>query len=127
MTAEYRVSLALYGHNHRYERISAAFGNKTVLASVPEVQGDGSIVHVYHKPNATVHAVVGAAGAGFSEDDCHSRKAKECVPWSEQVIFEHGYARFNVLNSTVMEWEYVGSTNGSVLDKVRLVQDLAVW
>ena len=35
VTMKHRTTLMLYGHNHRLERISAAFQNKTVTASVP--------------------------------------------------------------------------------------------
>jgi hypothetical protein len=37
-----QASVMLYGHNHRLERISAAYQNKTVLASTPRVSGVAS-------------------------------------------------------------------------------------
>lgn len=61
--------LFVLGHNHRYERISAAYQNKTVTASVPQ-QVDGELTHVFNKPRAPVHAVIGTAGANYSSNDC---------------------------------------------------------
>ena len=69
-----KVTLALYGHNHRLERISAAFANKTVLASVPVTSPvDGTVTHVYERPTATVHYVAGTGGAGYTKNDCFSQ------------------------------------------------------
>jgi len=41
------------------------------------------------------------------------------------VIYEHGYLRFEALNATALRFDYVASVNGSVIDSVLIVQDLA--
>ena len=127
LTAAAKVSLALYGHNHRLERISAAFANRTVLASVP-VEGPDGTVHYFSKPKATVHYVAGTAGAAYSQNDCRSEQAQGGVctipSWSEEVAFEHGYLRFIIHNSTDMSFEYVVSSNRTILDRVHITQDL---
>ena len=69
LTFAAQTTLMLYGHNHRYERISAAYQNKTVTASTPQ-QVDGELTHVFNRPQAPVHAVVGTAGANYSPNDC---------------------------------------------------------
>ena len=106
--------------------MSAAYQNKTVLASVPVEQEDGTIVHTYNKPSATVHAIVGTGGAGFSKNDC-ATVGGTCPEWSELVAYAHGYARFVAVNSTALSWEYVDSVQYVVVDRVMLVQDLAAW
>jgi acid phosphatase type 7 len=120
LTKKWKVDLSLYGHNHRMERISAAFGNKTVLASKP-VSIDGEIVHVYDQPLATVHLVAGTAGAAFSKNDCQSVSGP-CPEWSERVLFEHGYLRLTALNASALKMEYVSGLNGTVLDRSLLLK-----
>lgn len=129
LMAQHKVSLGLYGHNHRLERISAAFANRTVLASTPSRAADGTITHVFSKPTATVHYVAGTGGAAYSVNDCRSDQAKgsTCtIPaWSEEVGFAHGYLRFVAYNSTDLAFEYVNSENATVVDRVHIVQDLS--
>jgi hypothetical protein len=124
VTAKHRTTLMLYGHNHRLERISAAFQNKTVTASVPVADGEGGVVHVFNKPGATVHYVAGTAGANYTPNDCVS-VGIACPEWSEAVIFEHGYLRFEALNTTALRFDYIASVNGSVIDSVLILQDLS--
>lgn len=69
LTYAAQATLMLYGHNHRLERISAAYQNKTVTASVQQ-QVDGQLTHVFDKPQAPVHYLVGTAGANYSPNDC---------------------------------------------------------
>lgn len=167
-----KVDLLLYGHNHRWERISAALGGQVVqrstLATValpafavgpgePIESGAGAgqglreqqastltQVHLYNQPGAAVHYVAGAAGAGYTVNDCWSGGADSsspttpppvfpCPPWSEAVGYAHGYMRFTVLNETALYWEYVqtdgygqgassGGPLGAVLDRVLLLR-----
>jgi hypothetical protein len=122
LTHASKVSLLLYGHNHRAERISAAFQNKTVLAS--QVQDfNGVQAHVYSKPTASVHYVAGTGGAAFSKNDCKS-VAGPCPPWSESVAFAHGFLHFTALNESALMWEYKDSMDGSVVDTCVLIQDI---
>jgi len=124
VTNKHKTTLALYGHNHRLERISAAFQNKTVAASEPVADADGNIVHVYNKPTATVHYVAGTAGANYTPNDCVSAGI-DCPEWSESVVYEHGYLRFTALNATALQYEYVASVNGTVIDRMLILQDLS--
>jgi hypothetical protein len=127
VTHKHKVTLMLYGHNHRLERVSAAYQNRTVTASVPVAEGDGSVVHVYDKPAATVHYVAGTAGASYTPNDCVN-VGIACPEWSESVIYEHGYLRFVALNASALRYDYVASINGSVIDSVLILQDLtAEW
>ena len=129
ITHAHRVTLMLYGHNHRLERISAALAGKVVSASVPvpAAGAAGGVLHLYNKPGATVHYVAGTAGAAFSENDCVSGGWTPCPAWSESVVYEHGYLRFTALNASALQGEYVASRNGTVIDTFMILQDLAAW
>ena len=122
-----KVTLMLYGHNHRLERISAAVAGKVVLASVPvaDASGAGGVVHVYARPTATVHYVAGTAGAAFSTNDCVSGGWTPCPAWSERVVYEHGYLRFTAINSTALRYDYISSSSGDAIDSALIVQDLS--
>jgi hypothetical protein len=129
ITHENKVTLMMYGHNHRLERISAAYQGKLVQASVPvaDASGAGGVVHVYNKPTATVHYVAGTGGASFSQNDCISGGWTPCPAWSEAVAFEHGYLRLTALNSTALRYDYVASNNGTIIDSNLIIQDLTAW
>jgi hypothetical protein len=125
LTHAAKASLILAGHNHRFERVSAVYRNETVQASRAEEQPDGSVVHVYDRPPATVHYLAGTAGAGYTPNDCVSQDTPlACPGWSERVVYEHGYLRLTALNASALYYEYVASINGSVIDRVLLLQDI---
>lgn len=121
LLAKYKVTLAIYGHNHSVQRLSAAYANKTVLQSIPVLLEDGNTTNLYDRPNATVHMVVGTGGAGFTANNHDAASKPE---WSERVFFSWGYARIRAVNSTRLEWEFVDSSNRSVVDRMAINQDL---
>ncbi len=90
------VDLAYYGHYHAVQRISAAFGGALVQKALDgvatNVAGDLTALHCF--PNATVHFIVGSAGASFTNNS-------QVPPpeWLEQVFFRYGYSRLNVYNA----------------------------
>jgi hypothetical protein len=129
ITHFHKVTIMLYGHSHRLERISAAFGGKVVTASqpVPSAGAAGGVLHLYNRPGATVHYVAGTAGAAYSKNDCISAGWTPCPAWSESVVFEHGYLRFTALNTSALLGEYVATVNGTVIDTFMILQDLAAW
>lgn len=50
-----------------------------------------------------------------------------CPQWSEFVSYTHGYARFTALNASALAFEYVNTTDGSIVDRVLILQDLSGW
>ena len=62
----YKVNLAVYGHDHVYQRHSAVYKEQVVQRAtrVYNEQTD-EYTHVQHDPQATVHMVVGTGGALF--------------------------------------------------------------
>lgn len=122
LTQAAKVTLMLYGHNHRFEAISAAYRNQTVTRSAP-AEFRGEPVALYAAPRATVHFVAGTAGASFTKNDCVSTGGP-CPEWSERVVYEHGFLRLEAVNATALYFEYVATVNNTVLDRRLIVQDL---
>jgi hypothetical protein len=116
LTAKYRVNLAIYGHNHSVQRLSAAFNNTLVQRSSPVTLPDGTVTNQFTLPNATVHMVIGTAGAAFTRNN-----QPVPPPWSERVFFAYGYARIFIRSAAILDWEWVAN-NGTVVDRVRIVQ-----
>ena len=113
---KYRVNLGFYGHNHVVQRQSAVF-NKKVIQKSKEVHTDKGIVHTFVNPQATVHMVIGTAGAGFTEN------AKIPKPeWNEMFFYKWGYARVTVYSSTELYWEWVEASSGTVFDRMSITQ-----
>jgi hypothetical protein len=112
----HRVNLGFYGHNHVVQRHSAVF-NKQVVQKSTEVLSDGEIIHVFEDPQATVHMVIGTAGAGFTKN------SKTPSPdWNEMWFYRWGYARVTAINSTYLDWEWVESSSGIVYDHMVITQ-----
>ena len=113
---KYRVNLGFYGHNHVVQRQSAVYKKKVIQRSV-EVKTEDGIVHTFRNPGATVHMVVGTAGAGFTKN------AVTPLPdWNEMFFYKWGYARLTAHNSTNLSWEWVESESGTVFDRMAISQ-----
>lgn len=113
---KYRVNLGFYGHNHVVQRQSAVFNKKVIQRSVP-VQTEDGIVNTFTNPGATVHMVIGTAGASFSKNS--NTPPPE---WNEMFFYKWGYARLTALNSTNLSWEWVESESGIVFDRMAISQ-----
>ena len=62
--------------------------------------------------------VVGTGGAGFTKN------AESPGPdWNELFFYQWGYARVTALNSSYLNWEWVNSTTGTVIDHMMIYQD----
>lgn len=62
LLAENDVQLAVWGHNHAYQRFCAAWANECATRSKPDAEG----VATYADPEGPVQLVVGTAGASLS-------------------------------------------------------------
>jgi hypothetical protein len=113
---KHRVNLGFYGHNHVVQRHSAVF-NKKVIQKSSEILCDGEIIYYFEDPQATVHMVIGTAGAGFTKN------SKSPSPdWNEMWFYRWGYARVTAINSTYLDWEWVESSTGIVYDHMVITQ-----
>jgi hypothetical protein len=115
---QYKVSCVLMGHAHKWERLSAVVGGKVILASVPQLQPDGSIQHVFQNPRAPVHFIAGMGGADHVINDCRRyRQAPyfmNCtVPeYSEAEGYDQGYLSVTALSTTELRLNYIASVIG---------------
>ena len=116
---KYRVNIGFYGHNHVVQRQSAVFNKKVIQKSVETVDLNGDTVHSFTDPQATVHMVIGTAGAGFTKNAIESKPV-----WNEMYFYRWGYARVSALSATELSWEWVESSSGTVFDRMSLTQVL---
>ena len=102
------VDLVLHGHHHSYQRHCAVYDSVVVQHSAP-LNGQAA---VFVKPAAPVQVVIGTAGAGFS-----TNVQTPPPPWTELVLFQHGYARILLHNATALEWVFIEDVAGAVADR----------
>ena len=63
-------------------------------------------------------AVIGTAGAGFSLN-----VQIPSPPYTEVVLFDHGYARVMLHNATALEWTFIEDVAGAVVDRMWIIQE----
>ncbi|XP_068249786.1 acid phosphatase type 7-like [Palaemon carinicauda] len=108
---KYGVDLAVWAHEHSYERLYPMF-NYTVY--------NGSAEAPYTNPKAPVHITTGSAGC----DEVHDHFKHEQPNWSAFRSLDYGYTRVTAYNTTHLYWEQVSDDrNGEVIDKVWLIRD----
>ncbi|CAE7714124.1 PAP9, partial [Symbiodinium microadriaticum] len=86
---KYRVNLAFWGHNHVVQR------------------------------QATVHMVIGTAGAKFTVN-----YVEPYPDWCEMVFYRYGYARVQATSASRLEWEWVSALDDVVYDRMIIDQSL---
>jgi hypothetical protein len=123
LTMRYKVTLALYGHNHAVQRLSPAYRNASVSRSAPAARADGSATALYAAPRATLHYVIGTGGAGFTRN-CAACSGLAPPGFSERVWYAWGALRVTAVNASTLELDWVEAASGAVLDRATLVQDL---
>ena len=114
---KYRVNVGFYGHNHVVQRMSAVYNSEVVQAASMVTDAQGHTVAWHEDPQATVHMVVGTAGAKFTVN-----YVTPYPSWCESVFYRIGYARVSAVNSTYLNWEWVDSYDGNVYDRMVITQ-----
>ena len=109
---KYKVNLGFWGHNHAYQRMSAVVDSKVVQEST--TVGNTAL---YSDPQATVHFVIGTAGAGFTKN-----AVTPYPSWRELVFYEYGYAKVTAFNATYLEWKFINSISNEVQDIAVITQ-----
>ncbi|XP_065181065.1 uncharacterized protein LOC135811751 [Sycon ciliatum] len=104
--ALYRFGVDVFwsGHYHSYERTCAVYKEKCAKTA------SGG-------PAATVHIMVGMAGASHDQPDWQPST------WAESHYVDYGYNRVTVANATHLLSEYVENESGKVKDSVWIVSD----
>eukprot|EP00250_Pteridium_aquilinum_P014553 c22059_g1_i1 orf=201-2117(-) len=98
---KHKVDLAFFGHVHNYERTCPAYENQCVSTETSQYTG------VF---NATIHVVVGGAGASLS---AYSETETD---WSIFKDLDHGFGKLTAYNRTTLQFEYKRSSNAEVYD-----------
>lgn len=119
---KYQVNLGFYGHNHVMQRHSAVLNKVVIQASKPVVGSDGSTIHWHADPQATVHMVIGAAGAGFTKNAIPEGEPGH-PEWNEMYVYYYGYARVTAVNASYLDWEWVNVYTGEVYDHMVITQN----
>lgn len=76
------------------------------------------IKQVFEYPEYPVQLVVGTAGASLTEN----RNVDNPPAFGELVLYEFGYGRLIAHNASHLSFEFVSSLNGTVLDKMMIIQ-----
>lgn len=111
MFYEHGVDLAIWAHEHSYERLWPVFEDKVY---------NGSYNEPYTNPKAPVHIVTGSAGC----QENHDGFIPEPAQWSAVRSDDYGYTRMKIYNSTHLYLEQVSDDkNGAVIDKIMIIKD----
>jgi len=113
LMVQYGVDLAVWAHEHSYERLFPTY-NRSVVASPDPHQP-------YLNPRAPVHITTGSAGCREHHDDFE----KDHPAWSAFRSTKYGYTRMKVANSTHLYLEQVDveTEEQPVIDRVWVVQE----
>ena len=118
---KYRVNIGFWGHNHAYQRMTAVYDYEVVQRSTPIQTSEGN-ASKFDKPSATVHFVIGTAGAGFTKNFI-----SPYPDWCELVFYKYGYARVTAVNASYLEWRFMDTYN-TLQDFVIITQNAsAEW
>jgi hypothetical protein len=109
---QYGVDLAIWAHEHSYERMWPLYNYQVY---------NGSYEEPYRNPRALVHVTTGSAGCWAQHDPF-----KDTAPeWCAYRTVDYGYSRLKVLNSTTLYWEQMSEDlDGQIVDSFYLIRDV---
>jgi len=112
LLVKYGVDLAVWAHEHSYERLYPTYNRTVVPSPNPDMP--------YVDPRAPVHVTTGSAGCR----EKHDGFLPDPPVWSAFRTMQYGYTRMKVANATHLYLEQVDvETDGQpVIDSVWLVQ-----
>ncbi|XP_071079882.1 acid phosphatase type 7-like isoform X1 [Haliotis cracherodii] len=111
MFDKYGVDVALWAHEHSYERLWPIYNRKVY---------NGSYDHPYTNPGAPVHIVTGSAGCKERLDPFNPN----LNPWSAYRASDYGYTRMTIHNHTHIDFQQVSDDkNGEIIDSFTLIKD----
>lgn len=111
---DYGVDLAIWAHEHSYERLWPLYDYKVY---------NGSYEAPYVNPKAPVHIITGSAGCKEGTDTF----VKPQPNWSAFVTSDYGYTRMKAFNKTHLYLEQVSDDKqGAIVDTFWIVKDLHV-
>lgn len=108
---KYGVDVAIWAHEHSYERLWPVFNRKVF---------NGSYDKPYTNPGAPVHIITGSAGC----KERHDNFDHKVDDWSAFRSDDYGYSRMKVYNSTHLYMEFVSDDKGgAIIDRLTVVKD----
>jgi len=102
---QYQVDLAMYGHDHHYERTYPVF-EENVYSN-----NSGNMSDAYYKPEAPIHIVAGNSGRSIY-DGLEDPKPN----WSAYRELSYGYTKFDV-TKTSLHFKFIRNNDGSIGDE----------
>ncbi|XP_064621552.1 acid phosphatase type 7-like isoform X1 [Lineus longissimus] len=110
---KYGVDLAIWAHEHSYERLWPVYDRKVM---------NGSKEAPYTNPKAPVHIITGSAGC-IEKIDPFVGPFPE---WSAFRLSDYGYTRMKIRNATHLDLEQFSvdkGPNGAIVDKFTIIKD----
>jgi hypothetical protein len=111
---EYQVDLAVWGHDHHYERTYPVF-EENVYSN-----NSGSVSDPFYKPGATIHIVAGMSGRSTYDG------LEDPQPlWSAYREVAYGYTLFEATNTSI-NYKFIRNSDKLVADEFWLVNSIEV-
>ena len=111
---DYQVDLAIWGHDHHYERTYPVF-EEEVYSNNSGTQNDP-----FYKPGATIHIVAGMAGRSTYDG------LEEPQPlWSAYREVAYGYTLFEATNTSI-NYKFIRNSDMQIADEFWLVNTIKV-
>lgn len=105
LLVKYNVDVGFWGHLHCYFRTYPVI-NQRPTQIFPD--------HIYKKPNAPVHIMVGSGGARIHDDEVCSKPKQPHIGFAN---LAYGFGRLEVYNKTSLSFEFHRWSNGKMEDK----------
>lgn len=106
---KYGVDLAVWGHEHAYERLWPTYQFQNF---------NGTVLGPYFDYEATVHVIAGSAGCHEDIEDW----LKEDTPWVAYKSGTYGYGRLTATSNKVLHWEQIDDRTGNIEDSFDLAR-----
>jgi len=107
---ESKVDLAIWAHEHSYERLWPIYNTKVL---------NGSLEEPYTNPKAPVHIITGTAGCRERHDPFGPYQ-----PWTAFQSSDYGYTKMEALNVTHLHlWQISADKDGKTVDDVWIIKD----
>jgi len=104
---KYGVDLAIWAHEHAYERLWPTFQFDNF---------NGSAAEPYTDYGSTVHLVAGAAGCQEDIEEWENAT----MPWVAYKSSSYGYGRLSATTDQYLHWEQIDDKTGEIEDEVDL-------
>ncbi|HIM32904.1 MAG TPA: hypothetical protein EYI97_00255, partial [Candidatus Poseidoniales archaeon] len=103
---DYGVDLAVWGHDHSYERSYPVFQEEPLSNST------SSATDPYRNPGAPIHVVVGTGGRSLYDEFDEPQPA-----WSAYREASYGYSVFEVTPQGELHFSFIRNSDGTVADQ----------